>query len=431
MSSNFWSSSHSKYWLLSRTAQEAARATDLRYATRRQVYCLGLWFANLIQKLGKRLLLRQIPIATATVFFRRFYLKNSYCETNPYLVLAACCFVAAKVEETPVHIKSVVAEAKIVFTEHGIKSFPSEPNKLGEMEFYLLEDLDFHLVVFHPYRALVAICGREPSDAGTFPQSRSEEDSAIHKRDLDARRKRDDEIRKAPGLRAAEEDAGVSESEEERIRRLMGRGSGEGLMEIDESVLQFAWWVPFDRSPLCGDMTAEADPRFTVNDTYRTDVPLLYPPYIIALACLYIGFIISAQAAHATRTRSSSSQVAAPAGTAALHLPSSPKTPAEFLASFQVSLPTLMACVQDIIVLYPIWESFEASPRYPGAPVDVGSPAPLGGGKDEKFGPEDAERLVRKMIEDRMFDTSHPDHMGGAVREDSAIKGTGRKRSRA
>ena len=70
---------------------------------------------RLIQKLGKRLLLRQVPIATANVFFRRFYLKNSYAETNPYLVLAACCFVAAKVEEMPVHIKSVVSEAKLVF----------------------------------------------------------------------------------------------------------------------------------------------------------------------------------------------------------------------------------------------------------------------------------------------------------------------------
>ena len=115
MSSNFWASSHSRYWLVTRSHLHQSRALDLEHATPRQLYCLGIWFANLIQKLGKRLLLRQVPIATATVFFRRFYLKNSYCETNPYLVLAACCFVAAKVEETPVHIKSVVQEAKLVF----------------------------------------------------------------------------------------------------------------------------------------------------------------------------------------------------------------------------------------------------------------------------------------------------------------------------
>jgi hypothetical protein len=69
-----------------------------------------------IQRLGKRLLLRQRPIATSIVYFRRFYLKNALCETDPYLVLATCAYVAAKLEETPVHIKSVVIEARQMFS---------------------------------------------------------------------------------------------------------------------------------------------------------------------------------------------------------------------------------------------------------------------------------------------------------------------------
>jgi len=73
-------------------------------------------------------MLRQVPIATATIYFKRFYLKNAYCETNPYLVLAACLLVAAKVEETPVHIKSVVSEAKAVFT--GTSPFQSKEEVL-------------------------------------------------------------------------------------------------------------------------------------------------------------------------------------------------------------------------------------------------------------------------------------------------------------
>ena len=68
-----------------------------------------------MSKLGNKLGMRQRVIATATIFFRRFYLKNSYCETDPYLVLTACCYVAAKAEESPVHIKTVIAEAKSVF----------------------------------------------------------------------------------------------------------------------------------------------------------------------------------------------------------------------------------------------------------------------------------------------------------------------------
>ena len=67
-------------------------------------------------KLSRKLSLRQRVIATATVFFRRFYLKNSYCETDPFIVIAACCYVAAKAEESPVHIKNVVAEARSLFS---------------------------------------------------------------------------------------------------------------------------------------------------------------------------------------------------------------------------------------------------------------------------------------------------------------------------
>lgn len=130
--------------------------------------------------------------------------------------------------------------------EHGIKSFPAEAHKLGEMEFYLLEDLDFHLIVFHPYRSLLSACGREPSDPGKFEKSRIQEDGEIRKTESDNRKKRDEEIRKAgPGggaraTGAADEALQEGETEEERVIRLMRRGTGEGLMDVEESVLQIS-----------------------------------------------------------------------------------------------------------------------------------------------------------------------------------------------
>jgi cyclin C len=143
------------------------------------------------------------------------------------------------------------------------------------MEFYLLEDLDFHLIIFHPYRSLLAICGREPSDTGKFPKSRIEEDTEIRKKEGEARKKRDEEIRKAgpagkagasaiasPGVGLPSTPGGVGvgattpsageiatsgdvaeikeETEEQRLRRLMSRGTGEGLMDIDEGVMQIS-----------------------------------------------------------------------------------------------------------------------------------------------------------------------------------------------
>ena len=124
--------------------------------------------------------------------------------------------------------------------------FPGETNKLGEMEFYLMEDLDFHLTIFHPYRSLLHMLGREPADPGKFPQSRVDEDAEIKKKEAEVKKKREEEAKKLgpPGstrvMAALDEIASGKweESEEARIRRLMGRGSGEGLMEIDEGVLQ-------------------------------------------------------------------------------------------------------------------------------------------------------------------------------------------------
>lgn len=71
---------------------------------------------KVIARICKRMSFRQRVTATASVFLRRFYLKNSYCETDPFIVIAACCYVAAKAEESPVHIKTVVNESRSVFS---------------------------------------------------------------------------------------------------------------------------------------------------------------------------------------------------------------------------------------------------------------------------------------------------------------------------
>ena len=81
-----------------------------------------------MQKICKRLGLRQQVLATAIVFFRRFYLRNAYCDTDPALVAATCCYLAAKAEETPVHVKTAASEAKTVFNgERRLTTLPRLP----------------------------------------------------------------------------------------------------------------------------------------------------------------------------------------------------------------------------------------------------------------------------------------------------------------
>ena len=51
-------------------------------------------------------------------------------------------------------------------------------------------------------------------------------------------------------------------------------------------------------------------------------------------------------------------------------LPPGVITAAQFISTFNVSLPVLFACVQDLVALYPIWEGFE--PHQPGGAIASG-----------------------------------------------------------
>jgi len=150
------------------------------------------------------------------------------------------------------------------------------------------------------------------------------------------------------------------------------------------------------------------------------------------------------------RTRSSSSQLTSLVNATDINrelgLPPPPSGAAEFIASFEISLPVLLSCVQEIIVLYPIWEAFEPStrPQSAGNAPASGLGALAAGLKDdkndtkkEKFGPEEAEALIKRMIEERAVDLNHPDNAGHEEAKASSVGSTssngslaGKKRAR-
>ncbi|KAG0184399.1 hypothetical protein DFQ28_011204, partial [Apophysomyces sp. BC1034] len=95
-------------------------------------------------------------------------------------------------------------DTQIDESEVDFGGFPYDSSKVAEFEFYLLEELEFYLVVWHPYRPLTHIA----SELG-----------------------------------------------------------------MQESGLQYAWFI--------------------VNDSYRTDVCLLYPPHMIAIAAIYLTVVMN------------------------------------------------------------------------------------------------------------------------------------------
>eukprot|EP00128_Syssomonas_multiformis_P013746 Colp12_sorted_trinity150504_noHs@7884 len=54
---------------------------------------------KVIQAIGQKLKVRQQVIATAIVYFRRFYSKNRFCDIDPLLLAPTAVYLASKVEE--------------------------------------------------------------------------------------------------------------------------------------------------------------------------------------------------------------------------------------------------------------------------------------------------------------------------------------------
>ena len=99
MAGNFWQSSHSSQWILEKVDLLRERAHDLQVLSDEEYQKIIIFFASFIQTLGEQLKLRQQVIATATVYFKRFYSQNSLKCVDPLLLAPTSVFLASKVEE--------------------------------------------------------------------------------------------------------------------------------------------------------------------------------------------------------------------------------------------------------------------------------------------------------------------------------------------
>lgn len=64
-----------------------------------------------IIRFGKRFNARQQALATAQVYIKRYLTKCEIRRTNVYLLITAALYLASKMEESPIHIKTIVAES--------------------------------------------------------------------------------------------------------------------------------------------------------------------------------------------------------------------------------------------------------------------------------------------------------------------------------
>jgi cyclin C len=140
------------------------------------------------------------------MFYKRVFTRTSFELLDPRLVVPTVAYLAGKVEECGARAGDVVNSlARLRLRFHILPNV--QPEHLLECEFYVLQLLDFDLIVHHPYTCLVRYVG-----------------------DL----QREDDT-------------------------------------IADACMQMAWNM--------------------VNDSFFTDIPLLYPPFMVAVAALVMSCV--------------------------------------------------------------------------------------------------------------------------------------------
>ncbi|XP_067669409.1 cyclin-C-like isoform X2 [Haliotis asinina] len=260
MAGNFWQSSHYQQWLLDKQDLMRERQQDLKVVTEEEYQKILIFFSNFMQALGEQLKLRQQVIATATIYFKRFYARNSLKSIDPWLMAPTCVFLAAKVEES-----GVISNSRLISTCQNIvkskfsyaynQEYPYRIQNVLECEFYLLEMMDCCLILYHAYRPLMQYCG----DLGS-----------------------------------------------------------------ESDLLPLAWRI--------------------VNDSLRTDVPLIFPPYIIALACLHMACVIKQ------------------------------KDIKQWFAELSVDMDKILEVTRQILALYEMWKKYDEKKEIPAVLAKMPKP---------------------------------------------------------
>jgi cyclin-C len=264
-----------------------------------------------VNRLGKRLVLRQQVLATAQIYIKRFYTKVEIRRTNPYLVVATAVYLACKMEESPQHIRLVVQEARSLWpgmntantcTANGLTNLPSrldfltlDISRLGECEFFLISEMSSQLIIHQPYRTLTTL---------------------------------------------------------------------QSDFYLSQDEISLSWSI--------------------INDHYMTDLPLLYPPHIIALTAILLSLVLrpnpvpGGQAAGMAAAQAALSQVQGARGLG-LGMSSGQTTPgapaekdnrsnearvgklqryAAFLSESNVDIEGMVDCTQELISFYEVHEQY-------------------------------------------------------------------------
>ncbi|CAH8391738.1 unnamed protein product [Eruca vesicaria subsp. sativa] len=147
---------------------------DLKEETRlRKSYC------SFLKDLGTKLERNQETKTTAMVFCHRFFLRQSHAKNNRWTIAIVCLFLSAKVESTPVDLKTLIIASneilhkKVIAAEHRQEVYEQHKELVLNGEKLVLSTLNFDFSVDLPYEPLIKAMQKymlDEATQGEFPK---------------------------------------------------------------------------------------------------------------------------------------------------------------------------------------------------------------------------------------------------------------------
>jgi cyclin C len=121
--------------------------------------------------------------------------------------------------------------------------------------------------------------------------------------------------------------------------------------------------------------------RLIINDTYRTDVCLLYPPFMIAIASIYLSLVnherVSPEALESSPKTQNQTETPAmeTSPAAATPKPTNNPEPITFLANLNVDLATVASIAQEMLSFYTLSSRYldDSGPNVAGSTSNNGN----------------------------------------------------------
>lgn len=162
---NFWKSSQYNSWMKNFKIYKEINITE------QERLLLIMRYIKILKNIGEHLKLLPRVIGTSIVYLKRFYQKNTLKGIDPIVLSVCSLLLSSKVEESSVTLKNIITpllklfyeEIKkdqnhdfkaIIVKEIGIVESPKFMEDVLQLEHLLLEELDFQLTVFHPFKPL-------------------------------------------------------------------------------------------------------------------------------------------------------------------------------------------------------------------------------------------------------------------------------------